>query len=93
GVHFRPVEDWLLQAGFSYDTSPVSDRDRTADMPIDRQMRFAVGVQHQMSQSMTLGGSFEFIDLGDGKIDGDTLRGDYQDNYALFVAVNASWKF
>ncbi len=46
-----------------------------------------------MSQSMTLGGSFEFIDLGDAKIDGDTLRGDYQDNYALFVAVNASWKF
>ncbi len=93
GVHYRPVGDWLLQVGFSYDTSPVSDRDRTADMPIDRQLRFAVGVQHQMSQSMTLGGSFEFIDLGDGKIDDDTLRGDYQDNYALFVAVNASWKF
>jgi long-chain fatty acid transport protein len=40
GVHYRPVEDWLLQAGITYDTSPVSDKHRTADLPIDRQIRY-----------------------------------------------------
>jgi long-chain fatty acid transport protein len=38
GVHFRPTDRWLLTAGFAYDTNPVSASDRTADMPIDRQL-------------------------------------------------------
>ena len=33
GVHFRPVDKWLLQLGFAYDTSPVDSKDRTPDMP------------------------------------------------------------
>ncbi|MFA9563662.1 MAG: hypothetical protein ACERLM_03000, partial [Acidimicrobiales bacterium] len=45
-VHFRPVEKWLLQLGFSYDTSPVDSDDRTPDMPIDRQIRYATGAQY-----------------------------------------------
>jgi hypothetical protein len=43
GVHYRPVEKWLLQLGFAYDTSPVDSDDRTPDMPIDRQIRYATG--------------------------------------------------
>ena len=30
GAHYKPVEDWLLQAGVTYDTSPVDAKDRTA---------------------------------------------------------------
>ena len=47
GIHYRPSEKWLLQAGISYDTSPVDSDDRTPDMPIDRQVRYAVGVQYE----------------------------------------------
>ena len=39
GVHFRPVEKWLLQLGFSYDTSPVDLDDRTLICPLT--VRFA----------------------------------------------------
>ncbi len=51
GVHYRPVEKWLLQVGFSYDTSPVDSDDRTPDMPMDRQIRYATGVQYKWSRS------------------------------------------
>ena len=93
GVHYRPTEDWLLQAGITYDTSPVSDGNRTAELPIDRQIRYAVGVQHQLTEKLSLGGAFEFIDLGDAKIKSDSLRGDYQDNRVIALAVNLNYKF
>jgi long-chain fatty acid transport protein len=93
GVHYRPAEDWLLQAGITYDTSPVSDGNRGADLPIDRQIRYAVGVQHQLTEKLNLGGSFEFMDMGDAKIKSDSLRGDYQDNRVIAFAVNLNYKF
>ena len=93
GAHYKPVDDWLLQAGVTYDTSPVDAKDRTADMPIDRQIRLAVGAQHQLSETMTVGGSFEYIDFGSSRIsDPNTLTGDYQTNRAFFFALNANFK-
>jgi long-chain fatty acid transport protein len=61
-AHYKPVDDWLLQAGVTYDTSPVDAKDRTADMPIDRQIRFALGAQHQLSETMTVGGAVEYVE-------------------------------
>jgi long-subunit fatty acid transport protein len=57
GVHYNPTEQWLLQTGFTYDSSPVDSEDRTADMPIDRQLRYAVGAQYQISETITFGGA------------------------------------
>jgi long-chain fatty acid transport protein len=68
GAHYKPIEDWLLQAGVTYDTSPVDAKDRTADMPIDRQIRIALGAQHQLSETMTVGGAIEYADLGSARI-------------------------
>ncbi len=94
GVHFRPSADWLLQAGISYDTSPVSNSNRTADLPIDRQIRYALGAQYQWSERMTLGGAFEFIDLGDARINNaTTLRGDYKKNHIVMFALNMGYRF
>jgi long-chain fatty acid transport protein len=94
GVHYRPTEDWLLQAGITYDTSPVSDGHRTAYLPIDRQIRYAVGAQYQWSERVNVGGAFEYIDLGDARIDdSDILTGDYEDNRILMIAFNVNYKF
>lgn len=93
GVHFRPVDKWLLQLGFSYDTSPVDSKDRTADMPIDRQIRYATGVQYKWSDRLSVGGQFVYADYGKAKINNDLLKGDYKRNDILFFAMNANWKF
>jgi long-chain fatty acid transport protein len=94
GVHYRPVEEWLLQAGVTYDTSPVSDGNRTAYLPMDRQIRYAVGAQYQWSERLNVGGAFEYIDLGDARIDDpDLLTGDYQENRIIMIAFNLGYKF
>lgn len=94
GVHYRPVKDWLLETGFTYDTSPVSDEDRTADMPIDRQLRYAVGAQHQLTPKLNVGGSFVYVDMGNARINNPSLLvGEYKTNEIFFFALNANWKF
>ena len=93
GVHFRPVEKWLLQLGFSYDTSPVDKEDRTPDMPIDRQIRYAAGAQYKWSDRLSTGAQFVFADYGKAKIDNALLKGEYKRNDIFFFALNANWKF
>ncbi len=93
GVHFRPVDRWLLQVGFSYDTSPVDSDDRTPDMPMDRQIRYATGVQYKWSDRLSTGAQFVYADYGKAKIDNDLLKGDYKRNDIFFFAMNANWKF
>ncbi|HRY24518.1 MAG: outer membrane protein transport protein [Geminicoccaceae bacterium] len=93
GVHYRPVDDLLLQAGFGYDTSPVSDRNRRADLPVDRQYRYSVGAQYAVSERVTVGGSLVYADLGDADIDADLFGGSYKENRALFFALNLGYRF
>ena len=93
GVHYRPADKWLIRAGIGYDTNPVDSDDRTPDMPIDRQIRYATGIQYEYSESLSLGASFEYIDLGKAKINRSLFRGEYEDNDIYVVGVFANWKF
>jgi long-chain fatty acid transport protein len=94
GVHYRPSQPWLLMTGFAYDSSPVDAKDRQAYLPADRQLRYAVGTQYQWSERLSLGGNFEYVDLGKAKInDKRTLKGDYKRNDMFFIGLNANWKF
>jgi long-chain fatty acid transport protein len=92
-VHYRPDDDWLLQAGIAFDTSPVDEDDRTPDMPIDRQIRYAVGAQYQWTDDINVGASFVFIDMGDAEIDRPFLKGEYSENFLLVFGLNLGWKF
>ena len=93
GIHYRLTKPMLLQFGIAYDTSPVDADDRTADMPIDRQIRLACGVQYEYSDNVTLGTQFEYIDMGDAEIEGVLLNGDYKTNEIYVLAINVNWKF
>ena len=94
GVHYRPTKDWLLQAGITYDTSPVSDGNRTAYLPMDRQFRYAIGAQYQWNERMNVGGAFEIIDLGDARIDDPTLlTGEYETNRIFMFTLNLGYQF
>jgi long-chain fatty acid transport protein len=93
GIHYRPADKWLLQAGISYDTSPVDSDDRTPDMPIDRQVRYAIGAQYQKSKTFKIGVALEYIDLGDAKINRPLFKGDYEDNQIFVLGAYANWKY
>jgi long-chain fatty acid transport protein len=92
GLHYRLDERWLLQAGFSYDSSAVRNKHRTAALPIDRQLRYAIGAVHDYSDETQLGFSFQFTDLGEGRIRNAALRGKYKRNFILFLGLNVNWK-
>jgi long-chain fatty acid transport protein len=92
GVHYRLGERWLLQAGFSYDSSAVRNKHRNAALPVDRQLRYAIGTVHDYSDETRLGFSFEFADLGEGRIRNASLRGKYERNFILFLGLNVNWK-
>ncbi len=93
GLHYRPVDRWLLQGGIAYDTSPVDSVDRTPDMPIDRQIRYATGVQYEWSERASVGATFEYADYGDADIKNALLVGDYKRNDIFFLALSVNWKF
>ena len=92
GVHYRLSPLWLLQAGMAYDSSPVGASERTADMPMDRQFRYAVGAQYQYSEALSLGGAFEYLDYGEARINSSQLMGEYDRNDLFFISFNGNFK-
>ena len=93
GVQYQATDHWLLQAGFSYDTSPVDAKDRTPDLPIDRQIRYAAGAEYALSETQTIGASFVFADLGDAEISRTSLSGEYDTNHFLFLGLYSKWRW
>jgi long-chain fatty acid transport protein len=92
-------ERWLWSAGFAYDSSTVSERNRVPVLPIDRQLRYGTGIQHEINRDVTAGAAWEFMDAGPGPYSArrgplaGTLQGHYSTNYLNFVGVNITWKF
>ena len=99
GLQYRIDDPWLLSVGIAYDSSPVDNEDRTLDLPLDRQVRYAAGIQYDLNEDVTLGFAYEFVDLGDAEIDQDRgplagrVVGDYDPNHIHFMNFNAIWRF
>jgi len=99
GFQYELDDPWLLSIGIAYDESPVSDSDRTPDMPLDRQWRYATGLQYDLSKDMTVGCAYELLDAGDAEINQNRgalageLAGDYSSNYIHFFNINLIKRF
>jgi long-chain fatty acid transport protein len=97
GVHLRLSDPWLLRFGVNYDTSPTKAEDRTADLPVDTQLRLAAGIQNKTSDRFSWGAQLLWADLGEAPIDSSGLLGDlvghYKSNSYLGIAGNLQWRF
>lgn len=100
GAYFRVAEPWLLMAGWAYDTSPISSsKDRSPALPVDRQFRYAAGVQYDWSKDVALGAAYTLIDAGDCKINKagtdftGELVGKYDPNLIHTFNVNFIYRF
>ncbi len=91
GLEYRPDDLWLWQAGVRYDSSPVDSDHRTADLPIDRQWRLAVGFQRALSETTTVGGAFTYANYGSARIRNETLRGTYRRNDLFFLTFHVGF--
>jgi len=100
GVYYRVAQPWLLMAGWAYDSSPISnDKDRSPVLPVDRQIRYAAGVQYDWSKALSVGAAYTLIDAGDCKIDKEgtpltgQLEGKYDPNYIHTVNLNFVYRY
>jgi long-chain fatty acid transport protein len=91
GANYQVNDDWLLQTGITYDTSALQNKNRTAALPIDDQIRFALGAQYAWSDTTNLGLSFVYLNLGQGEIRQSTLRGDYKRNHAFILGLTVAF--
>ena len=100
GITHTLSDAWRVNAGIAYDTNPVDKTDRTADMPLDRQVRYAFGVEHTPSQGPSIAGSLVYADYGSAAIESDGLggddgatgfSGDYGSNDLIFFSISARW--
>jgi long-chain fatty acid transport protein len=97
GIHCRLYEPLLLKAGAAYDSSPTSTEDRLPDMPVDRQWRYAAGLEYDVNKNISISLNYVFIDMGKAAIDhligaSSRLAGDY-DMYVNIVGISCAWKF
>jgi hypothetical protein len=75
----------------------VDDKDRTMDLPVDEQ--FGVGFTYVRDQDKKLNWalSANVTWFGDGKVDqvsqGERLVGEFDKNYALFLAGTLTYRF
>jgi long-chain fatty acid transport protein len=93
GAQYRPGQRWAFTAGVAYDTNPVDAKYRNAQLPVDRQVRYALGARYALRDSLILGGYINYADLGRARISGQRFGGEYKDNNALQLIANVSWKF
>jgi len=83
GAHYRFADDWMLLFGGAYVTSAVGDASRTPDLPVDEQIRMAIGLEHDINAKWTVGGNYTMVWLGDNNTNASLnpstgrLYGDY----------------
>ena len=99
GAHYRFHPKWRATAGFAYDSSPVGDADRTVSLPLDRNFRYSAGLIYDVTQRITTGLAYTFIDAGSASVNqtrgplSGTIQGDYSSNYIHVVALNFAMRF
>jgi long-chain fatty acid transport protein len=95
GLRWHPAGAWTHYAGIAYDTSPVSENDRTADMPMDEQLRLSLGTNYLLNNGVSIGGVLTYADYGDARINNSeswgTVVGSYTTNEILFLGLNVGW--
>jgi len=83
--------------GFSYDSSPVNNKDRTIDLPFDETYKLsaAYGWQGSKQLDFALGGTLMYF--GEGKVDqtaqGVRFKGKFDTNMALFLGGTLRYHF
>jgi long-chain fatty acid transport protein len=99
GARYRFADHWLVQSGYSYDSSPVRDENRTPELPIDEQHRVSVGLQHDFSPHVTMGAAYTFAYLGAASIDrtldpsSGHLQGQYSPDQVHVVSLSFNFGF
>jgi long-chain fatty acid transport protein len=98
GAQFKASEQWTLLGGFAYDSSAVSDQNRTLSLPMGQAYRFGVGAEWQVSQVVALDAAYEFMWAGDMPVTQDSayrgnVSGSFNNAWFSFFTLGINCKF
>ena len=99
GIAFVHNEgDHGTSIGFSYDSSPVDDRDRTLDLPFDEIYKLSMAYAWKGSKQLDFAVGGTLYMMGDAKIDqtsidGTRVVGEFDTNNILFIGATARYLF
>jgi long-chain fatty acid transport protein len=99
GVAYKHLtgNGWGYSMGFSYDSSPVDDDDRTYDLPVDEIYKIAGSYfwEGKKNLDFSVGGTLYIV--GDAKIDmtsqGVRAKGEFDENLILFLGGTLRYVF
>jgi long-chain fatty acid transport protein len=92
------VDNSRYSVGFSYESSPVEDEDRTVDLPMDEQFKFSASYAWDGHKQWSYAVGATLYYLGDGKIEeqntqGVIVDGEYDTNYMIIAGMTARYRF
>ena len=99
GAHYRLGKPTLLQLGFAYDSSALTEPNRGPAVPVDQQLRFAAGVLYDITEDYRLSFAYEYVDLGSAPINttrgplAGTLQGDSSTNSLNVIGFTVAHRF
>ncbi len=99
GIQYTYSPAWKFSFGIAYDSSAVSDEDRTVSVPIGEIKSFAFGAQYALSQNLTLGAAYQFAWLGDMPVDQNNgpltgrVAGEFGNTTFQFFVLNLKWVY
>ncbi|MGU5696814.1 OmpP1/FadL family transporter [Aeromonas allosaccharophila] len=104
GTQFDVTPTLRLSSGIAYDSSAVSDADRTVNLPMGEGWRWGLGASYQLSPATKLEASYTLAWLGDmavhhdelsysGKIIRPEISGTYNNSYLNFFNIGVQHQF
>jgi long-chain fatty acid transport protein len=100
GVQYQYSEQWRFTSGVAYDTSAVSDKNRTVTLPLAEAYRYGLGAFYKLNKSVDLGAAYELAWSGDMPVSQGapaTSRGEvsgtFNNAFFSFFSLNLNWHF
>jgi long-chain fatty acid transport protein len=101
GAEFRHSEKTTLRTGIAWTGDPVSDGRRLPDIPVGETWRFSAGLEHDLSESTTIGFSYTLIMMTDMDLDGvdlppqfrTSLSGEFEDSHIHAIGLTLRYRF
>jgi long-chain fatty acid transport protein len=95
GVQYRPTDQWRLNAGVAFDSTPYDSQSNVAmTVPTGDEWRFATGAQYQLTTASNVGFAVEYLHMQSSKTQTpEILQGSYDHPYLWFASVNYSYQF
>lgn len=95
GVQYRPDEQWRLNAGVAFDSTPYRDQSNISlSLPTGDEWRFGTGAQYQITPASNVGFAVEYLHMQSSKVASpEVFSGTYDHPWLWFASVNYSYQF